>query len=142
MTAEGGTCQDTERNRPTDAHSQPGDGRGRHSSGHQKKQTDRCALTSWRRQRQALVRTMKVTDRPTRTHPLETAEGGTCQDTERNRPTDAHSPTGDGRGRDLSGHRRNRPTDVHSQTRDGRGMHLSGHEKKRTNQRALTSWIR
>ena len=104
-TAEGGNCQDTERNRPTDAHSQTGDGRGRHLSGHRKKQTDRRALTSWRWQREALVRTPKATDRPTRTHFLETVEGGSCQDTERNRPTDAHSLSGDGRGRHLSGHR-------------------------------------
>ena len=114
---EGGTCQDTKRNRPTDAHSPTGDSRGMHLSGHGNKQTDRCALTSWRQQREALVRIQKDTDRPTRTHILETAEGCTCQDTERNRPTDAHSPTGDGRGR-----------------------HLSGHRKRQADRRALTSW--
>ena len=116
-TAEGGTCQDTERNRPTDAHSPTGDVRGRHLSGHRKEQTDRRALTSWRQQREALVRTPKETDRPTRTHFLQTAEVGTCQDTERNRSTDAHSQTGDSRER-----------------------HLSGHQKKQTDQRALTNW--
>ena len=35
------------------------------------------------------------------THFLETVEGGTCQDTERNRLTEAHSHAGDGRRRDL-----------------------------------------
>ena len=50
------------------------------------------------------MRTRKETDRPRRTHTLETAETGTCEDTERNRPTEAHSHTRDGRGRDLSGH--------------------------------------
>ena len=108
-------------------------------SGHGKNQTDRRALTSWRQQRKTLVRTRKGTDRPTSTHFLETAERGRCQDTERNRPTDAHSLSGDGRGRNLSGHgkkhinqhthqletveggtcqatERNRPTNAHSQT--------------------------
>ena len=81
------------------------------------KPTDRGALTSWRQQREGLVRTRKEADRPRRTHKLETAEGGTCQDMERNRPTEAHSHPGDGRRRDLS-----------------------GHEKKPTDQGALTPW--
>ena len=38
------------------------------------------------------------------THNLETAEGGTYQDTERNRLSEVHSPSGDGRERDLLGH--------------------------------------
>ena len=105
-TVEGGTCQDTERNRQTEAHSLSGDGRGRCLSGHGNKPTDQGALTCWRRQRERLVRTRKEPDRPWRTHFLETAEGGTCQDTERNRPTEAHSPTEDGRGRCLSGPRK------------------------------------
>ena len=57
-------------------------------SGHRKKPTDRGALTTWRRQREGLVKTWKETDRP----------------------TEAHSHPGDGRGRDLSGHGKN-PTD-------------------------------
>ena len=108
--AEGGTCQDTERKRLTEAHSLPGDGRERDLSGHGKKPIDRGALTGWRRHREGLVRTRKEIDRPRCTHFLETEEGGTCQDTERNRPTEAHSLSGDGRGRDLSGHRK-KPTD-------------------------------
>ena len=139
--------QNTERNRPSKAHSLPGDSRGRDLSGHGKKPTNRGTLTNWRRQGEGLVRTWKEPDRPSRTHflemglvrtgrkltnqgtltswgrqrvelvrtqketdqprhthQLETAEGGTCQDTEKNQPTKVHSPTGDGRGRDLSGH--------------------------------------
>ena len=104
--AEEGTCQDTERDRPTEAYSPTRDGRGRDLSGHRKKPTNRGALTFWRRQREGPVRTRKKTDRPRRTHILilETAEGGICQDTERNRPTETHSLSKAGRGRDSSGH--------------------------------------
>ena len=56
------------------------------------------------------MRTRKETDQARPTHSLKTAEGGTCQDTETIRPTKAHSPTGDGRQSNLSGHRNN-PTD-------------------------------
>ena len=79
-------------------------------SGHRKKPTDRGALTNWRRQKEGLVRTQKETDRPKCTHFLKMAEGGTCQGTKRNRPTEAHLHPGDGRGRNLSGHRK-KPTD-------------------------------
>jgi hypothetical protein len=34
-------------------------------------------------------------------HKLEMVEGGTCQNTERDRPNEAHSPSGDGRSRGL-----------------------------------------
>ena len=127
-TAEGGTCQDTQGNRPTEAHSHPADGRGRDFSGHARKQTDRgaltscrrqreglvrtrketdqpSALTSWRRQREALVRTRKETDRPRRTHILETVEGGTCQDTERKLPSEGHSLPDGHREKAKSGHK-------------------------------------
>ena len=93
-----------ERNRPIEANSQSGDGRGRDLSGHARKQTNRGALTSWRRQREGLVRTRKQTYRPRRTHILETAKGGTCQDTETNRPTEAYSQPGDRIGKDKSGY--------------------------------------
>ena len=98
------------KHRPTEAHSQTGDGRGRDLSVLGKKPTDLGALTPWRWQREGLVRTRKETDRPRRTHILEKAEGGTCQDMERNRPTKAHSHPGDGIGRDLSGYGKE-PTD-------------------------------
>ena len=89
-TASEGACQDTERNRPTEAHSLPGDGRGGDLSGHEKKLTERGALTSWRRHREGLVRTQKEIARAKHTHLLETASGGTCQYTERNQPIEAH----------------------------------------------------
>jgi len=61
----------------------------------------------------------KETSQVRGTHPLETAvtEGGTYQNTERNQSSKGHSPSGDHRGRDKSGHR-----------------------KKPTNQWALTNW--
>ena len=103
--AEGGTCH-TQGNRPTEAHSLSGDGRGRDLSGHARKPTNRGALTNWRRQREGLVRAHKETDPPRHTHVLETAEGGACQDTQGNRLTEAHSRPGGRRGRGLSGHRK------------------------------------
>ena len=107
---EGGTCQDTEGIRPTEAHSLPGDGRQRNLSGHQTNLTDRGPLTSWRRQTEGLIRTPKESDRPRPTHALETVDRGTRQDTKRIQPTEARSHSGDGRQRDLSGHGKN-PTD-------------------------------
>ena len=103
-TAEGGTYQDTERNRLSEENSRSEDSRGRDLSRHGKKNIEGGALTDWRRQRDRLVRTRKETDRARHTHCLETAERGTCQDTERNRPSEAHSRPEDSRGRDLSGH--------------------------------------
>jgi hypothetical protein len=81
-----------------------GDGRGRDLLGYGKKATGGGALTSWRRQREGLVRTRKESDRARRTHVLETAEEGICQDTERKRPREGHSRPENGRGRDLSGY--------------------------------------
>ena len=106
-TADKATCQDTERIRPTEAHSQAGDSRQSDLSGHRKNQTDRGTLTGWRQQTERLVRTPKQSDRPRPTHILETADRAICQDTETIRPTEAHSPTGDSRQSDLSGHRNN-----------------------------------
>ena len=103
-TAEGGTCHDTERNRQRKAHSLSGDGRGRDLSGHRKHQTERGTLTSWRRHREGLVRKQKENDQARRTHQLEKASRGTCQDMERNRLSKVHSHSGDGRWRELSGH--------------------------------------
>ena len=81
--AEGGTCQDMERKRLSNGHSQTGDHRGRNLSGHRNKATKQRVPTSWRPQMEGLVRTRKETDRVTGTHFLETTEGGTCQDTEK-----------------------------------------------------------
>ena len=118
-TAEGATCQDTERNRPSDAHSRPGYGRWRDLSGYRKKQAERDALTNWRQQREGLIKTRKETDRVRGTHVLETAERGICQDTERSRPSKVRSLPGD-------------------------GSDLSGYEKKQTEteQGTLTPWRR
>ena len=58
-------------------------------------------------------------DRARHTHSLEMAEGGTCQGIERNRSREACSHSGDGTGRDTS-----------------------GHGKKPTDRGALTAWIR
>ena len=101
---EGGTCQDTERNQLSEAHSLPGDGRWKDLSEQGKKPTKGGPLTPWRRQREGIVRSRKETDQARHTHKLKTAEGGTCQDMERNRSSKAHSRSGDSRGRDLSGH--------------------------------------
>ena len=109
-TADRATCQVTETIRPTEAHSLPGNGRQSDLSGRRNNPTNRGSLTSWRRQTERLVRTLKQSDRPRPTHLLETADRATCQHTETIRPTEAHSPTGDSRQRDLSGHKKN-PTD-------------------------------
>ena len=105
--ADRATCQDTESILPTEAHSPTGDGRQSDLSGHRKNPTNRGPLTNWRRQTKRLVRTPKQSDRPRPTHILETADRATCQNTERIQPTEAHSLSGDGRQRDLSGHRNN-----------------------------------
>src|SRR5580698_8952011 len=96
-----------ERIRPSEAHSPTGDRIRRDKSGHGKNPTERGALTSWRPHREGQVRTQKESDRARRTHVLETASGGTSQDTERVRVSEEHSRTGDRIGRDKSGHRKN-----------------------------------
>jgi len=92
-----------QRNRPSKRHSQTGEGKGRDWSGHGKKKTKRGSLTSWRRQREGQVRTRKESDCTRHTHNLEATEGGTCQDTEGQPPSEANSLAGDHRGRYLSG---------------------------------------
>ena len=130
--------------RPSKAHSLPGGGRGRNLSGNRKKPTDRGTLTNWRWQREELVRTQKETDRPRHTYGLETteAEGGMYQNTERNRPREAHSLSGDGRGKDFSGHGKKPPEQgiltTCRQQREG----LVRTQKEQTGQGALTLWRR
>ena len=116
------------RYRPSEGHSLSDDGRRRDLSEHGKKPTNRGALTSWRWQREGIVRTWKETDQSrgthqlemvereglvrTRketdqargTHELETADRETCEDMERNRPIEAHSLSGHSRERNWSGH--------------------------------------
>ena len=159
--AERGTCQDTERDQLRKAHSPTGGGKGRDLSGHRKKPSERGALTSWRQQRERLVRIWKEADQARHTHSLETAEGGTCQNMERTRPSEAHSLSGDGRlvraqketdrvrrthfleteeGRACQDKERTRRSEAHSRPGDGRGRGLSGHGKKLTERGPLTSW--
>ena len=71
--------------------------------------------------------TQKLTDRVKPTYILDTAEGGAYQDTERNRPSKAHSPAADSGGRDLSEHERNQESEAHLHPGDNRGRDLSGH---------------
>ena len=51
--------------------------------------------------------TWKESERARGTHSLETASGGPSQDSERIRTSEGHSPSGDGIGRDKSGHGKN-----------------------------------
>ena len=89
-----------------------------------------------------IVRTPKESDRQMPTHELETADRGTCQDTERIRLTEAHSLPGDGRQRDLSGYRKN-STDrgpLTSWRRQMKGLVRTLKESDRP--RPLTNWRR
>ena len=90
-------------NRLSEAHSLPGDGRGKDLSGKGKKQTERGLLTLWRRKRKGLVRTREK-NRPIEAHSLPGDGKGTCQDMKSNQQSEAHSLSGDGRGRYLSGY--------------------------------------
>ena len=134
-------------------------------SGHGNKLTDRGTLTSWRHQRRRPVRIRKETDRLSHTHVLVIVEGGTCQDTERDRPAEPHSlpePQSEdlvrtwketdrpsrthkletAEGGTCHGRTRKRLSEVHSRPGNGRRMDLSGHGKKPPDRGALTSWGR
>jgi hypothetical protein len=113
--------------------------------------------------RECVVRTQKETDRARCTHILEMAEGKTCQDTERNRPREVHSPPGGwqregpvstqnetdqvrhtyfletAEGGTCHGTERNRLREAHSRPVDDRGSDLSEHEKKQTERGTLTN---
>src|SRR6267142_825991 len=65
------------------------------------------ALTLWRAQTDGQVRTRKQSDRARGTHFLESTDGRTSQDTETIQPSEGHSPTGEHRRRDKSGHGNN-----------------------------------
>ena len=84
----------------SEGHSLPEDDRRRDLSehGNLKKTSEHKALTSYRWQRDGPVRTREEIDRARGTDELETAEGGTCQDIERKRPSEEHSLPGDSRG--------------------------------------------
>jgi len=66
--------------------------------------TEPGALTSWRPQKEGKVRTWKESDGVRGTYILETTEGGTSQDMEREQLSKGHSQTEDPRGRDKSEH--------------------------------------
>ena len=161
--AQGGTNQDTETIRPTEAHSLPEDRTGRDKSGHGKNTTDRAhsptrgrtwrdksghrknpidrgPLTIWRPHREVQIRTWKESDRPRPTHRLETAQGGTNQGTERIRPTEAHSQTGDRTGGTSQDTEIIRPTEAHLPAGDHTWKDESGHGKNLTNRCPLTNW--
>ena len=111
--------------------------------GHGKNATKLAALTSWRRHQEGQVRIQKESDRARGTHSLETASGGTSQDTERIRPGKGHSHSGDGIGGGISQDReRIRPSKGHSHPRDRTGRDMSGYSKDRTKRGALTNWRR
>ena len=129
-----------QRNRPNERHSRPGDSKERDLSGHGKKLTERGALTSWRQQREGLVRTEKETDSARRTHNLETVDEGTCQNTERNRLSKGNSRPGDSRGRNLSRHEKKSNKQAALTSWRWQRSDLSGHGKKPTKGRVLTSW--
>ena len=67
------------------------------------KVTERGALTNCRQHKKGLVSIRKQTERATGTDVLETADGWTCQDTERMRQSEWYPLAGDGMGRNLSG---------------------------------------
>ena len=137
-TVDGGACQDTKRNRPSEAHSRPGEGRGRDLSGHRKKLTKRGELTIWGQQREELVRTQKEADRVRHTHFLETTEGlvRTRKETDRATPTHQLEMA---EGETCQDTKINRLSDVHSLPRDDRGRNLSEHGKKLAKRGILTS---
>ena len=87
-----------------------------------------------------LVRTWKESDLGRGTHQLETAKRGTCQNTERTRPSKGHLPTGDGRGRDLSEHGKKATSGRHPLPGDSIGGTSSEDKKKATERGAPTSW--
>src|SRR6267142_1062820 len=68
--AQGGSSQDTERNRACEGHSLSIERTGTVKSGHQKKPSARGALTNYRAQREDQVRTLTETEYARGTHSL------------------------------------------------------------------------
>jgi len=88
-----------ERKQLSKGHSHPGDHRGRDLSGHRKKGTKQGALTSWRPQREGLVRTQKESNQARGTHILETTGEGlvrTWKESNQARGTHILETTGEG----------------------------------------------
>ena len=141
-TVEGGTCQDNERTRPTEAHSLSGESRERDLSGHENNLSDRGPLTNWRRQTEGLVRTPKESDQVRPTHSLKTADGGICQDTDGNEQARTTHTLDTADRRTCQDTERNRSTEAHSHPGDGRQRQLSGHRRHLIDQGPLTFWRR
>jgi hypothetical protein len=163
-TASGGTCQDTERIRPSEGNSPTGDSIGRNKSGHEMNPTERGALTNWRPHRMGQVRTRNESDRARGTHQLETAWEGqvrTWNESDRSRGTHIlETASGEVRTRKESDQARGthiletasggtsqdteriRPSEGYSPTGDGIGRDKLGHGKNPTKRGALTNWRR
>ena len=95
-----------ERRQPSLGHSPAGDHIRREELGQRKKVTGPGELTSWRPQRKGHIRTEKESDQARGAHILETTEGGTSQNMEREQLSKGHTQTGDQRGRDKSEHKK------------------------------------
>ena len=161
-TAEGWTCQDTEKSgQATGTHSLEAaeggsvrtwresdwvtgthslDHRGRDLLGHGKKPTERWALTNWRPQRVGLVSTWRESDRATGTHQLETEGEGLVSTRKESDCVAGTHWLETGEGGTCQHTERKRLSDGHSLPGDHRGRVLSGHGKTATERQALTSW--
>src|SRR6266850_408285 len=93
--------------RASEGHSLPGEHRWMDKSGHGRNLSEQGALTFWRAQMDGQVRTRKESERVRGTHFLESTDGWASQDTEGIRASEGHSPTGEHRWTDKSGHGRN-----------------------------------
>src|SRR6266850_484063 len=105
--ADGRTSQDTEGIQASEGHSLSGERRRTDKSGHGRNPSEQGALTPWKAQTDGQVRTWKEYKRARGTHFLESADGRTSQDMEGIQVSKGHSPTGERRQTDKSGHRRN-----------------------------------
>jgi len=94
------------------------------------KVTKQRAPTSWRPQREGLVRTQKVADQMSVTYILETTEGGTCQNMEGRQPSKGCSLSGDHRGKTSQHMERKQLSKGLSLPGDHRGRDLLGCRKK------------
>ena len=117
-TVGGGICQDMGRKPPSERHPRTKNGRGSYLSEHGIKTFKREHSLPGNGRRKNMSG-QKESDQSGDTHCLETAERGACQGTKRNRPSEEHSLPG-----------------------DGRRTNLSGHGKKAAKRRTLTTWRR
>jgi len=102
--------QDMERIQVSEGHSLPGEHRQTDKSRQGKNLTELGALTNWRAQMGRQFRRWKESNQARGTHQLESADRWTSQesqDMERIQPSKGHSPTGECRQMDKSGHGKN-----------------------------------